>query len=38
MNLDIVDRVLQGSKRYCARLISIVENESKDYEKYLKKI
>ena len=38
MNLDIVDRVLQGSKRDCARLISIVENESKDYEKYLKKI
>ena len=38
MNLDIVDRVLQGSKRDGARLISIVENESKDYEKYLKKI
>ena len=38
MNLDIVDRVLQGSKRDCARLISIVENESKDYEKHLKKI
>ena len=38
MNLDIVDKVLQGSKRDCARLISIVENESKDYEKYLKKI
>ena len=38
MNLDIVDRVLQGSKRDCARLISIVENESKDYEKYLKMI
>ena len=38
MNLDTVDRVLQGSKRDCARLISIVENESKDYEKYLKKI
>ena len=38
MNLDIVNRVLQGSKRDCARLISIVENESKDYEKYLKEI
>ena len=29
MNLDIVNRVLQGSKSDCARLISIVENESK---------
>ena len=38
MNLDIVDRVLQGSKRDCARLISIVENESKDYEKYLNSV
>ena len=38
MNLDIVNRVLQGSKRDCARLISIVENESKGYEKYIKEI
>ncbi len=38
MTLDIVDKVLQGSKRDCARLISIVENESKGYEEYLKKI
>ena len=38
MSLDIVQKVLQGSKRDCARLISIVENESNGYENYLKEI
>ncbi|WP_338658397.1 methylmalonyl Co-A mutase-associated GTPase MeaB [Paraclostridium sordellii] len=33
---DIVTRVLEGKKRDCARLITIVENEQLGYEDYLK--
>ncbi|CEN87474.1 methylmalonyl Co-A mutase-associated GTPase MeaB [Paraclostridium sordellii] len=35
---DIVTRVLEGKKRDCARLITIVENEQLGYEDYLKSI
>lgn len=35
---NIVRGVLEGSKRDCARLISIIENESDGYENYLKDI
>lgn len=35
---DIVTRVLEGKKRDCARLITIVENEQLGYEGYLKSI
>lgn len=35
---DIVKRVLEGKKRDCARLITIVENEQLGYEDYLKSI
>lgn len=35
---DIVKKVIEGKKRDCARLITIVENEINGYEKYLKEI
>ncbi|WP_250674150.1 methylmalonyl Co-A mutase-associated GTPase MeaB [Paraclostridium ghonii] len=35
---DIVNRVLGGKKRDCARLITIVENEQQGYEEILKDI
>lgn len=35
---DIVSKVIEGKKRDCARLITIVENEMNGYEKYLKEI
>lgn len=35
---DIVKNVLNGKKRACARLITIVENEEKNHEKYLREI
>lgn len=35
---DIVKKVIEGKKRDCARLITIVENEMNGYEKYLKEI
>ncbi|WP_195939057.1 methylmalonyl Co-A mutase-associated GTPase MeaB [Romboutsia sp. 1001713B170131_170501_G6] len=35
---DIVRKIIEGKKRDCARLITIVENEMNGYEKYLKEI
>lgn len=35
---DIVRKVIEGKKRDCARLITIVENEMNGYEKHLKEI
>lgn len=35
---DIVRKTIEGKKRDCARLITIVENEMNGYEKYLKEI
>lgn len=36
--MDLVNRLLKGDKRACARLISIIENENKEYIDLLKQI
>ncbi|HAE43856.1 MAG TPA: methylmalonyl Co-A mutase-associated GTPase MeaB [Clostridiales bacterium] len=36
--MDLINKMLDGDKRACARLISIVENDEKESEKLIKKI